>query len=115
MARLYSDEDFDLPIVIHLRNHGHDVLTVAEAGKANQGIDDPDVLAYAIADGRAVITHNRRHFLRLHRLTRPHGGIIVCTRDSDHPEELAQRIHDAIAAVSDLTNQLIRIYHPNTP
>lgn len=32
MARLYADEDFDYPVVEELRQLGHDVLTVPEAG-----------------------------------------------------------------------------------
>jgi hypothetical protein len=43
MAKLYSDENFDYPVVAELRRLGHDVLT------AQQGIPDPTVLAFAIA------------------------------------------------------------------
>jgi hypothetical protein len=32
MARLYSNENFPLPVVEKLRALGHDVLTVQEAG-----------------------------------------------------------------------------------
>ena len=49
MARLYSDEDFSLPVVEELRNLGHDVLTAQEAGRSNQGISDSRVLAFAIS------------------------------------------------------------------
>jgi hypothetical protein len=38
MARFYADEQFPLPVVELLRNLGHDVLTVQEAGNANQRI-----------------------------------------------------------------------------
>jgi hypothetical protein len=76
MARLYADEDFPLPVVEALRQLGHDVLTVQEAGRANQGIGDGQVLADATADGRAVLTHNHPDFKRLHRRGRPpHAGI----------------------------------------
>jgi hypothetical protein len=34
MVRFYADEQFPFPVVEHLRNFGHDVLTVQEAGKA---------------------------------------------------------------------------------
>ena len=36
MARLYSNENFPLPVVQRLRALGHDVLTIQEAGKADQ-------------------------------------------------------------------------------
>jgi len=34
MARLYSNENFPMPVVAELRNFGHDVLTIQETGKA---------------------------------------------------------------------------------
>ena len=64
MARLYADENFNHSAVLELRKLGQDVLTVQEAGR--HGRDDPTVLADATADGRAVITHNRFHFVGLH-------------------------------------------------
>src|SRR5262249_15692350 len=74
MARLYADEDFRLPVVEGLRRLGHDVLTVQEAGRGNQGIDDATVLADAIADQRAVLTHNHADFKSLHRQGLPPGA-----------------------------------------
>jgi predicted nuclease of predicted toxin-antitoxin system len=111
MARLYSDEDFPLGATQILRALGHDVLTVQEAGRC--GKPDPEVLADAIADGRAVLTHNHRHYQRLHLRSQPHAGIISCTRDDNNLPALAQRIHDAITPSPDLANQFIRIIRPN--
>lgn len=65
MARLYSNENFPLPVVQFLRAFGHDVLTASEAGNADLEIPDEDVLTFAIGNDRAVLTGNRRHFLRL--------------------------------------------------
>ena len=45
MARLYSNENFPLPVVEKLRALGHDVLTIQETGKADQALPDKDVLA----------------------------------------------------------------------
>ena len=50
MARLYADEQFPRIVVNLLRALGHDILTVQEAGKANQRIPDEDVLAFAISN-----------------------------------------------------------------
>jgi predicted nuclease of predicted toxin-antitoxin system len=69
MARFYADEQFPRLTSEKLRLLGHDVLTVQEAGKANQRISDPEVLAYAIADDRAVLTLNRYDFINLHKST----------------------------------------------
>lgn len=66
MARLYADENFSRRVVLILREYGHDVLTAQEAGKADQKIPDEDVLAYSTEFKRAVLTSNRKHFIRLH-------------------------------------------------
>jgi len=112
MANLLSDENFDLYIVRALRGLGHDVLTVQEAGFGNRGIDDAVVLDLANVERRALVTFDKLDFLRLHRLVRFHCGIIICSDDRDRLA-LAQRIHDAVVAMPDLTNQLIRVYRPN--
>lgn len=63
MARLYADENFPLPVVQALRRLGHDVLTSLDAGNAGRAVPDDEVLAFAVAGGRAVLTLNRRHFV----------------------------------------------------
>ena len=67
MARLYADEQFPRQVSELLQEMGHDVLTVQQAGKDNLGIPDEEVLTFAIRENRAVITLNRRDFIRLHR------------------------------------------------
>jgi len=114
MALLYADENFSYPVVEELRRLGHDVLTAHEAGQANQGIIDADVLVFATGRGRAVLTFNRRHFIRLHRQGQPHPGIVICTRD-DNIAALAVRIDQAIARRPSLDDQLLRINKPSTP
>ncbi len=111
MARLYSNENFPLPVVEELRRLGHDVLTVQEAGKANQEIPDDEVLAFASVENRTVLTINRRDFIRLHRQHSAHSGIIVCTADLDFTRQ-ARGIHEAVAALPALANQLIRVNRP---
>lgn len=70
MARFYADENFPLPVVEELRHLGHDVVTMYEDGKANQSVSDEEVLALAGAAQRALLTVNRKHFIRLHRQIR---------------------------------------------
>ena len=113
MARLYSNENFPLPVVEELRRLGHDVLTVAEAGKAEQAISDPVVLAFATVEKRAVLTINRKHFVRLHNENASHAGIIVCTLDMDFAGQ-AERISSAIGLHGELNGQLIRINRPSS-
>ena len=111
MARLYSNENFPLPSVDELRRLGHDVLTIQETGRAGQAMLDPEVLAFAVAEKRALLTLNRRHFIRAHLGSNEHAGIIVCTFDPDFTA-LARRIHDAVDVQSDLSGLLIRINRP---
>jgi len=50
MARLYADEQFPRDVSEQLQTMGHDVLTVQEAGNANLGIPDEEVLAFAVSN-----------------------------------------------------------------
>ncbi len=108
MGRLIADENFPNPTVERLRQLGHDVLTVADMGLAGLGIPDEEVLALAHADGRAIMTHNRKHFRKLHNAGRPHSGMVLCTEDTDF-DSLAERVDQALSQVIDLTGQVIRI------
>ncbi|HEX4589912.1 MAG TPA: DUF5615 family PIN-like protein [Gemmataceae bacterium] len=110
MARLLADEDFHGRATDELIVLGHDVLTVQTAGV--RGIQDADLLAFATALGRSVLTHNRRHFIRLHAIAQPHAGIVVCTRDDANPVALAGRIDSSIARLGTLANVLVRVNRP---
>jgi hypothetical protein len=112
VARLYANENFPLAVVEVLRSLGHDVLTVREADRDNQRISDEDVLTFATSKLRAVISINRRDFIRLHRQNPAHFGVIVCTEDAD-VEGQARRIDAAIAATGQLEGQLVRVNRPN--
>lgn len=111
-ARLYSNENFPLPAVEALRQLGHDVLTTRDVGKANEGIPDDEVLRFASETGRAVITHNRKDFIRLHMIYPNHAGIIVCTENPDFAV-LADKIHAALTTVESMKGQLLRVNRGN--
>lgn len=108
IARLYANENFPLPVVIALHELGHGVLTSSDAGRANDAIPDEEVLRFTIGSGRAVITHNRRDFLRLHGRNPDHEGIVVCTDNPDFPA-LAAKVHARLHAMESLKGQLVRI------
>lgn len=111
MARFYANENFPLPAVEALRRLGHDVVTIQETGYANRELPDDQVLAHATADHRTVLTINRKHFIRLHRTSPEHSGIVVCTFDPDF-EAQAGRIDQAARARESLEGELIRINRP---
>jgi hypothetical protein len=108
MARRYASGNFPLPAVEELRRLGHDLLTTMEAGHAGLAVSDAEVLAQATAQGRAVLTFNRRHFIRLHAESPRHAGIIVCIFDVDFAA-LARRIDAAIRAMPALEGKLLRV------
>lgn len=111
MARLYTNENFPRIAAEELRRLGHDVLTVQEAGNAGLAVSDEQVLAFAGDQQRAVITLNRKHFLRLHQERPEHAGIIVCTFDPDFTGQ-AFRIHEALEGQEPLAGKLIRVNRP---
>ena len=108
MARLFADENFPRPVVEGLRARGHEVVTLQETGEGGLSLPDDVVLSRATAEGRAVLTMNRRHFMVLHRARPEHGGIVACTFDPDFPRQAA-RIDAALARAGVLAGQLVRV------
>jgi predicted nuclease of predicted toxin-antitoxin system len=111
MAQLFANENLPEPVVAELRRLGHDARTMRDAGQAGRGVPDREVLDLATAQNRAVVTLNRRHFVRLHDERPGHAGIIVCTFDLDFAG-LARRIDEAIRSAPDLRGRLIRVNRP---
>lgn len=83
-VKLYLDEDVDINLAVRLGRYGYNVVTTLEVG--NLGNSDEKQLEYATHNGRAILTHNRRDFRRLHRAwmlrAQHHCGVIV--RDDDY-------------------------------
>ena len=111
MIKLYSNENFPQKVVELLREKGYDVLTTKDAGKAGVGIPDEEVLAFAIQENRVLITINRKDFIRLHKGSPIHPGIIVCTENHDLVA-FAESIHEEIYFLEQggLQGQLLRVY-----
>jgi predicted nuclease of predicted toxin-antitoxin system len=109
MIKFYADKQFPRDVVTHLRSLSYDVLTVQEAGNANQRIPDEAVLAFATTCDRAVLTLNRYDFIRLHKQQPSHSGIVACTENSNF-ERLAAKIHESVRAFDSVQGQLIRVY-----
>lgn len=80
-AHLYFDEDVSVVVAAILRARGFEVVTTRESGV---GLPDAEQLAFAARAGRALLTHNRSDFERLHRewleTGRAHAGIIIARR-----------------------------------
>jgi predicted nuclease of predicted toxin-antitoxin system len=111
MMKLYSNENFPFEVVKILRSEGFDVLTTMDAGKAGNRIPDEEVLEFAINQGRAVITLNRKDFKRLHYLRPNHSGIILCTENRNFAS-MASEIIRVISLNDDIAGQLLKVYRP---
>jgi hypothetical protein len=72
-----------------------------------------EVLQFAVNEKRALVTLNRRHFIRLHHERAEPFGIIVCTFDPDFLGQ-AERIHNAITDQKELDGKLICVNRPST-
>ena len=114
MASLYADENLPLEVVEALRGLGHDVLTALEAGQANRSVPDESVIEFATAQGRAVLTLNRRQFIGYHKRNPKHAGMVVCTPDPDSQGQ-ATRIDEAIRGLATLEGALVRVNRPSRP
>jgi predicted nuclease of predicted toxin-antitoxin system len=113
VARFYSNENLAIVIVQNLRSYGHDVLTSYEAGQANQGIPDREVLIFATTQNRILITFNRDDFIELHRSGITHTGIIICKDDRDYVGQ-AKFLNDFLQAQTpELCDRLVRVQKQN--
>nr|WP_292700833.1 MULTISPECIES: DUF5615 family PIN-like protein [unclassified Nostoc] len=81
-------------------------MSVQEAGNANLGIPDEEVLAFAVCDNRVVIILNRQDFIRLHKSLPKYTGIIVYINDTNR-YQMAMRINETIIASEPLQAKLI--------
>ena len=111
MFRLYSNENFPQPVVNELRRLGCDVVTVLESGHAGQAWPDDEVLEYARADARILLTLNRRDFFALHQTKPYHSGIVACTVDADFTGQAA-RVFSSLCDNLDMTGVLVRVNRP---
>jgi len=88
-----------------LARHGYDVLCVA-GDEALRGATDEDVLRFAAAEGRVLVTRNARDFAPLARdwadTGRRHAGVLLIrSRETDEFGTLVEEIAAALAAVGD--------------
>ncbi|MEO0731862.1 MAG: DUF5615 family PIN-like protein [Bacteroidota bacterium] len=73
-----GDEDFNHKVLAALSKVGYDVTSIKELGLDRKWYSDEEVLNTAIELGRIVLTHNKKHFIKLHRKIKYHPGIITC-------------------------------------
>ncbi len=87
---LYLDEDVNVLVADLLRWRGFDVITARDTSQLHA--TDAEQFAYAVSQGRMLVTHNRTNFEELVQsyfdAGRIHYGIIFAVRRS--PQESTQ-------------------------
>ncbi len=92
--KLYLDDDVASPVLARLlRNAKQDVQLPVEAGYASAR--DAIHLAYALQQGRAVLSGNHDDFAALHHLVMAskghHAGILIVRKDNDPTRDMTAR------------------------
>lgn len=106
---LLLDEMFSDAIAQQLRAQGHDVVSVV-ANQALVALPDDQILAYAVAEGRALVTANIKDFTPLDRqyrgAGRDHAGLIlVSTKTFPQNRGFSNAITAALGAMLNDTNK----------
>lgn len=87
--RFHLDENCDAAIATGLRLHGVDISTTADAGLG--GAIDEGHVAFALAEGRVIFTHDS-DFVVLHRKGVRHAGISYCHQRRHSLGEVIRRL-----------------------
>ena len=109
-SRLLLDEMFSGLIAEQLRAAGHDVLAVV-TDQALVTLPDDQILAYATATGRALVTANIKDFMPLdarnQAASQTHAGLILVSSKT-FPQDRAYTaaITKALAALLDQPTQI---------
>lgn len=97
---LFLDEDIWLGLASILREHDSDAIHVYECERG--GLSDPEQLAYAAQEGRAILTHNIGDFASLAVDyafdNRHHAGIILSQQLEKG--ELLRRIQNLLQSLT---------------
>ena len=108
--RFLTDENISPRIVYAIRQAGYDVIDVKEAKRF--GWSDVRVLAWATAEGRVVITHDK-DFAGLLRnpMSRRHAGVILVQLLNQHATHVIAKILPVIVQLRSrrLRNALVII------
>jgi predicted nuclease of predicted toxin-antitoxin system len=92
MSRLLADEHFPWDGVAFLRQSGHDIKAVIQE---MPGAPDTEVLAFAIAKQRIIVTYDRDYgeLIFKHGMRPPQGVIYLRKMEPDeHPGEIIHQI-----------------------
>ncbi len=87
--RFHLDENVDPDVARALRRHGIDVTTSVEVGLLTT--EDAAQLAYALEEGRVIVTHDA-DFLRMDARGVEHAGIAYCHKSARSVGEIIRTL-----------------------
>lgn len=104
------DECLSLELVAQAQARGFHATHVVFRGM--QGRPDRELVAAAIQEGFALVTNNRKDFLRLYATEEMHAGLVVIVPGglvSERQSHLFDLVLDAIAKAGDIVNQVVEV------
>lgn len=109
--RLLIDEDSQSKRLVNtLKKSGHDILTINDAKIS--GMRDSQVLTFAFAKNRVLLTRNCRDFERIHLSGIEHAGVLAIYQERDFskqmsPKDISVAIENLELSIIDFKNQFI--------
>ena len=95
--RFIADENVARLPIRKLRQQGHDVLGVVEEGMA--GATDEDIIAWALAEKRIIITHDKDFGQLLLNPAKQHGGVLLLRLRQPTPQNAFRAILRALSSL----------------
>ena len=99
MTRLLVDMCVDRRVAAALAEHGHDAVHVASIGMATAA--DTEIMALALEQRRAVVTHDSDFAQLLYRSSAPAPSVIQLRMPTSGHEELAHTLVEALARLAE--------------
>lgn len=100
--RFLLDEDITDSVAVGLRARGVDAVSVHEIGRSGQRIGDDEQLAYAVEQGRVLVTYHRDDFqdidAKWREEGRQHAGILWCLERTIRRRAAGDLIRALVAA-----------------
>lgn len=83
------DESVEYPVVLFLREHDHDVVSIAEKSPS---LDDKSILTAAFEQKRILITNDKDFGELVFRQGMPHRGVILFRLDIETSQSKIKRL-----------------------
>jgi hypothetical protein len=110
MERLLIDECLSQGLLAVARERGFHADHVVWLGKS--GTQDWNLVPFALDHDYALVTNNRRHFLREYARSSAHDGLIILVPMVDRDERLRMfgLVLDYIQSFPDTVNKLVEVF-----